>query len=151
MLFITPDLENGRYLYLSTAFWVIGMLGLFSTPRGLTGVRAGVICAALLAGAAGVQMHLRSWGEAARLRDQVLAAAEDVLNTAPCRAVSLAGAPDSVRGAYVFRNGLAEALAFRTGASRSGEAAGGCTFAWDGSSFIRSGDDALPVQATVAR
>jgi hypothetical protein len=150
ILFITPDLANGRYLYLSTAFWVIGLVGLVSRPEGLT--RAGLLagCAVLVVAVVGVQMHLTQWREAARIRERVLVAAEDVLKTAPCTPVALAGAPDSVRGAYLFRNGLAEAIAFRTGAVPT-DTAGGCTFVWDGAAFQPIGSLSVPVQATFDR
>jgi hypothetical protein len=36
ILFITPDLENGRYVYLSTAFWVIALVAVASPSTGLT-------------------------------------------------------------------------------------------------------------------
>jgi hypothetical protein len=150
ILFITPDLENGRYVYLSTAFWVIALVGLVSTPEGLTRVPLLVLGGALVAGAVGVQVHVSSWREAARVRERVLAAAEDVLKTAPCTTVSLAGAPDSVRGAYIFRNGLSEAIAFRWGAVPV-HANGGCEFVWNGSGFQRAEKLSAPIQASFAR
>jgi hypothetical protein len=150
MLFITPDLENGRYLYLSTAFWVTAIIGIFSTSEGLTRARLFGVAATLIAGIAGVQVHLRPWREAAGLRERVLAAAEDVWRTAKCRSVSLAGAPDSVHGAYVFRNGLSEAVAFRTGAVPAA-GSGGCTFVWDGTAFRRADTVSVPVQASFSR
>jgi len=150
ILFITPDLENGRYMYLATAFWVIALIGLATTRDGLTRTPALVVGVALVVGAAGVQWHLTPWREAARLRERVLAAAEDVLKPALCTPVSLAGAPDSVRGAYVFRNGLAEAIAFRTGAVPA-DTVGGCAFVWDGSAFQRTDSLSVPVQATFTR
>lgn len=150
VLFITADLENGRHIYLATAFWVIALIGLISTPDGLTRPPALVVGVAFVVGAVGVQWHLTPWREAARVRDRVLASAEDVLKMAPCTAVSMAGAPDSVRGAYVFRNGLAEAIAFRTGAAPA-DTAGGCAFVWNGSAFQRTGSLSVPVQATFTR
>jgi hypothetical protein len=150
MLFITPDLENGRYLYLSTAFWSIAVVGFATTARGLGRGSLIGLSAALVLGVAGVQWHLGSWREAAALRERVLGSAAEVLQTAPCRPVSLAGAPDSVRGAYVFRNGLAEAIALRTAAVPA-DPSGDCVFLWQGEGFRRATNLALPVQATFAR
>jgi hypothetical protein len=150
MLFVTPDLENGRYLYLSTAFWVVALIALASTPDGLTRGRVLLLGAAIVAGAVGVQMHLTPWREAARIRERVLTAAQSALKNAPCSPISFAGAPDSVRGAYVFRNGLSEAIAFRTGAVGV-PARGGCEFVWNGSAFQRAGTPSGTVQASFAR
>jgi hypothetical protein len=104
----------------------------------------------MVVGAIGVQVHLTSWREAALIREQVLAAAEDTLRNAQCSPVSYLGAPDSVRGAYVFRNGLSEAIALRTGA-KPVQSSGLCTFMWNGSEFQRTFDDTGPVQASLAR
>jgi hypothetical protein len=152
MFFITRDLENARYLYLSTAFWVLAVVGLTAPlAASRTGfATVGVLGLAVAAGVAGVQWHLGAWREAAGLRDRVLSAAQAVIERAPCRAVSLAGVPDSVRGAYVFRNGLTEAVTLRTGAdarSRPGD----CLFLWDGSAFVAAGPHAAPVQGTFSR
>jgi hypothetical protein len=150
ILFITPDLENGRYVYLSTAFWVIALVAVASPSTGLTPGRGLVLGAAIVVGVVGVQVHLSSWREAARIREQVLAAAGDTLKTARCSPVSFVGAPDSVRGAYVFRNGLSEAISFRTGA-KPAPSTSHCTFMWNGSEFQRSTDAVGPVQASIAR
>ena len=133
LLFVTPDLENARYLYLSTAFWVIALVALVSPLDGLTPGRVLVLAAAIAVGVVGVQVHLTSWRDAAQVREQVLAAAANTLKTARCSPVSFVGAPDSVRGAYVFRNGLSEAILFRTGTVPA--PGGNCTFVWNGSEF----------------
>ena len=150
LLFVTPDLENTRYLYLSTAFWAIAVAGMASAPGGLTRVPLVMLAGVLIAGVFGVQMHLTSWKEAARLRERVLAAAEDVLESAPCPTVSFVGAPDSVRGAYVFRNGLSAAIALRTGASPA-HGTGDCEFVWDGSGFQRTATPSAAPQASFLR
>lgn len=150
VLFITPDLENARYLYLSTAFWVIALVGLAGTSGRLTSSPTYIFMGAVVVSVVGVQIHLTSWREAARLRERVLAAAEDVLKTAPCKSVSIGGAPDSVRGAYVFRNGLSEAIAFRTSAVPI-HAIDGCDYVWDGSGFQRTVSLAGAAQASFVR
>lgn len=150
MLFITPDLENARYLYLSTAFWTIGLVALASPSKRLTRGRGLALATAIMVAVVGVQVHLTSWRDAARVRERVLAAAAETLKKAPCSPVSFVGAPDSVRGAYIFRNGLAEAIGFRTGA-RPAPSVAECTFAWNGSDFERSTGVRGPIQASVVR
>jgi hypothetical protein len=148
MLFITPDLENARYLYLSTAFWTIALVAVATPSKRLTRGRGLALATAIIVAVAGVQVHLTSWRDAARVRERVLAAAAQTLKKAPCSPVSFVGAPDSMRGAYVFRNGLAEAIAFRTGA-RPAAPVGECTFAWNGSAFERSTGVRDQIQATM--
>jgi protein O-mannosyl-transferase len=152
MFFITGDLENARYLYLSTAFWVLAVVAFTTTLAASRAgfATAGVLGLAVAAGVAGVQLHLGAWREAAGLRDRVLSAAQAIIERAPCPAVSLAGAPDSVRGAYVFRNGLAEAVTLRTGAVARRRPAD-CRFIWNGSTFIAAGPETAQVQATLSR
>lgn len=87
----------------------------------------------------------------ARLRERVLQAAIDALHLSTCSTTSLAGAPDSVRGAYVFRNGLADAIVLRTGSPARAGAGGVPDALWDGSAFQRAGSLAVPVQATFGR
>ncbi len=158
MLFISADLENARYLYLSTAFWATAVCGMASRPddKARIGSARTVIFVVLIASAAvGVQWHLGAWREAAALRERVLAAAEGAMGTAPCSTVSLAAAPDSVRGAYVFRNGLAEAVAARAAsrwdAAPAAGAPGDCLFVWDGTRFRATSNGPVAVQATFER
>ena len=152
ILFITPDLENGRYLYLSTAFWVIALIGMATVPGRSTPALRLVFIAVIGVGVVGVQVHLASWREAARVRQRVLVAARHLLEVTPCAAVSLGGAPDNVRGAFVFRNGLSEAVAFRTNARPAPSPAGtDCVFVWNGSAFERTTDSSIAVQASFLR
>ena len=166
MLFITADLENARYLYLPAVFWVIAVVGFATAPaasRIRPAVRVG-LGLALAAGTIGVQWHLATWREAARLRDRVLTAAQAAIDTASCSTASLAGAPDSVRGAYVFRNGLGEAMAARIASTpRSAShplradtrsfarGPGDCLFVWNGSAFQIASNGSGHVQATFRR
>lgn len=150
MLFVTRDLENARYLYLSTAFWAIAMMAFASSADGLVRGPLLVALTAIVVGAAGVQIHLSAWRDAANLRDRVLTAAARGLEDSTCGTVSLAGAPDSIHGAYVFRNGLPEALALRTGAVPA-DAPASCLLLWDGTAFRRAASAPGLVQATVTR
>jgi hypothetical protein len=84
MLFITPDLENARYLYLSTAFWATALIAFASPLKRLTRGWGLVGAAAIAVAVGGVQVHLKSWRDAARVREQVLASAANTLKSAPC-------------------------------------------------------------------
>jgi hypothetical protein len=152
LFFITPDLGNARYVYLSTVFWVIVLAGLLDA-RDEDWSRLSrplVVGAAIVLGAIGVQWHVAGWREAAELRERVLTAAQSLVEQAPCPMLSLAGAPDSVEGAYVFRNGLGEATARRTSIDLTNDPAD-CVFEWDGTSFQRTSNPSTPIQATVVR
>jgi hypothetical protein len=93
----------------------------------------------LLVWSVGVRSHLRDWCEAARVRDQVLASAVNRLHDSPCRVLGFTELPDSVGGAYVFRNGFLVALQGRDDLSRKavmGEGGGpGCTVRWQAGEF----------------
>ena len=137
LLYVSPDLENARYLYVSTAFWVIAVAGFAGTSRGMPPLAMMAVSLALLAGVVGIRWHLTPWRDAAGARDRVLMAAETAMQSPSCRVSSFASAPDAIRGAFVFRNGLQEAIAFHTGAKPS-TAAADCSFAWDGMTFRRA-------------
>jgi hypothetical protein len=59
---------------------------------------------------AGTRINGVPWTQAAARRDAVLVAVAQ-LRAGGCTAVWIRNVPDSVRGAYVFRNGLPEAIA----------------------------------------
>jgi hypothetical protein len=150
MLFISADLENSRYVYLSTAFWTIAVAGcVMSGRRRIAATSTAAIGLACIVCAIGTQWHLRAWREAASLRDQVLTAADAVVAAAPCPTVSLAAAPDAWHGAYVFRNGLGEAMARRGATPSALRAPEECTYAWTGSAFEPASGGGPAIQATV--
>jgi hypothetical protein len=69
-----------------------------------------LVIAACGIGAFGVRLNLVPWTRAAAMREEVLSAVERA-STSGCKEVWIRNVPDSVQGAYVFRNGLAEAIA----------------------------------------
>ena len=131
--FVAPDLQGARYLYLSAVGWfflVIALVDGSVSPhrRWLLGV-AVVALASAYAFATG--RHVRPWVEAARLRDKVEASAVQA-GMRRCGAVVVGGLPDTVRGAYVFRNGVAEAFERDLGIqATAGGGTGSCCFVWD--------------------
>lgn len=112
--FIAPDLEGSRYLYLPSAFWAlfIGYVLAHTTVR-REALRVTVLTTVIAIFAVGVRVHLRSWELASGSRDALLASITEAVQHQGCDAVAIDDVPDNVGGAYVFRNGLPEALAMR--------------------------------------
>jgi hypothetical protein len=135
-LFIAPDLQQSRYLYLGTAGWALTLVVASSGGARRAHAVAGAALAALIAfGLAGSRLHQRYWRAAADMRDAVEHAAASNASLRTCGAVDLRNLPDSVAGAYVFRNGVEEAFARDVGISVRGAGAG-CAFRWDGERFV---------------
>jgi hypothetical protein len=108
MVDISSTLQGSRYVYLAAGGWSILTASLvFAMPRRLD---LAIAACLLLVWMAGARMNARPWMQAAQMRDEVRSAAARA-RAAGCTMVWISAPPDSVRGAYVFRNGLAEALA----------------------------------------
>lgn len=112
---MAPDLEGSRYFYLPSAGWAILIVGLSAT--GLSKLRVGrrtqvaLGVLAVLAWATVVRVHLVPWTEAADLREETVREAMVVMAANGCGpGSSFQDVPDSVRGAYVFRNGFPEVM-----------------------------------------
>jgi hypothetical protein len=85
-------------------------------------------------GSVAARMHLRPWTDAASLRDAVLHAAAANGRLRQSGDPVLADLPDSVSGAYVFRNGAREAFASGVGlriTAVTSVTTGPCSFRWD--------------------
>jgi hypothetical protein len=137
MFFIAPDLQGTRYLYLASVGYAVMLLALASAG-GARSFVAGSIPKAMLVvlvmlGMAGVRWHLEPWLEAAALRDRVVMAARSVTRERGCETATFVDAPDAARGAYIFRNGLSEALGMRLPQSHDAR----CVFRWDGQQFVQ--------------
>jgi hypothetical protein len=117
LFFVAPDLQGSRYLYLPAVGWVALLVALAGEPTGdhdglfISRAASIALAALIVAGAGGVWFHQEPWRRAAALRNQVEAAARADTRLAACPAVRLRDLPDSVDGAYVFRNGAIEAFA----------------------------------------
>ncbi len=134
--FISPHLEGSRYLYLAAPAWVLLLTGLLRSAFGArpSWLAAAVAAMVVLLSAFGVMLNLRPWIAAAELRDVVLREARLARNGADCRAFTFEGVPDSLDGAYVFRNGFDAAV----GESATSPSGMDCRFRWDGSRFVRN-------------
>jgi hypothetical protein len=131
---VSETLEGARFLYLATVGWAALLTAMaFATPRPLWRVVA--VGAIATAGAFGVREHLKPWAQAAAVRDAVIEDLRSSRIVRDCDRVALLDVPDSVQGAYVFRNGMAEAAQAMNVSITSPDAAGPCVFRWSGDHF----------------
>lgn len=135
-LYITPDLQGSRYLYLPAVGWSILVVGMVQTASASASVRPVARTAALVlvlaAHAVALRMHVVHWREAADLRDATLQSALQVMAARGCGPASAFTVTDSWRGAFVFRNGFPEALQ-RLGPPAEGRP---CRLRWEGGRFV---------------
>jgi hypothetical protein len=109
---ILPDLQGSRYVYLASAWWSIAVAAALLEGWTTAGQRAaaGAVTLVLVSAAAvATTAHLEPWIEARNVRDRVLREVTALPST--CIQASAPAAPDHVDGAYVFRNGLNQAIA----------------------------------------
>jgi len=149
MFFVSADLQGSRYLYLSACGWAILLSVLLLDSSRAAPARLGLLMTAALAlvWAGGTRLHLADWEGASRLRDRVLASADSQLRRTDCGVVHFTGIPDSVGGAYVFRNGFLEAIgaAATAGAGATGSPdkplLPACTVEWHDDAFRHAAAD----------
>jgi hypothetical protein len=130
LLFISADLQGARYLYLGSVAWsmlIAVLVRTFPDAQRILIVTPIVVIFALA-----VRSHQSSWSAAARERDRVLTAYRQGGLT--CRPDEARRLPDHVGGAYVFRNGFAEAIAAMKPSIENSEP---CTLDWDGERLTR--------------
>ena len=133
VVFLAPDNQGTRYFYLPLVSWAGLVAAIGATSRlhsWFTWVPAAAVGATVALGAYGVPAHLVFWQHAADRRDVVEQAARDDGRMRACGTVALRGLPDSVEGAYVFRNGAPEAFRRDLGIRVDPNAGPLCTFEW---------------------
>ena len=135
LLFISADLQNSRYVYLSCTFWCLFAVGVATSISSHRTVQLITATVAIGISILGVRWNLRPWHDAAALRERILEAAIS-LPVQECASVAFSSVPETIRGAYVFRNGLPEALRF-AGMQPSVLQSSDCRFRWDGQRFQR--------------
>jgi hypothetical protein len=109
---VGADLQGSRYLYLPTCLWAVALTSswIVPAPRRIERyLRLSTFVIALLLAAIATERHQRPWIDAASIRDVTLGSI--AVLPGDCRRVFVIAAPDNVRGAYVARNSLPEALA----------------------------------------
>ncbi len=131
-LYVGPDLQGARFLYLATPGWAVLISTLASATRSPYGQRLSLLAVAALAVASlvGVTRHLQPWQEAGAARARIEQALQSDERIRRCQSLALTGLPDTVRGAYVFRNGAAEALARLSHQTLAPSADAACSFEW---------------------
>jgi hypothetical protein len=132
--YVAPTLEGSRYLYLPAAGWALALASAL-VPSDLRWMRpvGWVAVALLLAIFAGRIMQERDmWLEAARVRDVLLTDAARLARQMSCRSLEVENPPDNVRGVFVFRQGLPQALAPLTDRHGSNS----CVLRWTGSDLV---------------
>lgn len=102
------DTQGERFLYLPTAFYASGVAYLFAwTPGRLARLRAAALGCVLVFYAAALWVTNRTWADASLLSQSI---AGELAAQSTRDSVLLLNAPDNLRGAYVYRNGLERAL-----------------------------------------
>lgn len=132
VLFVSPDLQGSRYLYLPSIGYAVCLSVLLSHGhrRAMRLIGTSILVMMVSFFTVGVRIHLDSWRAAAARRDAVQLAAKTDSRLQACRAVALDGLPDNVRGAYVLRNGGQFAVA-EVGLTMTPTAPPACSFRWD--------------------
>ena len=133
--FVAENLEGSRYLYLPLVGWCLLLIDLVPEyGRARLPALAGILLLVPL-GVWGIRQHLKDWVAAASARDAVIAEARRELTRSGCSRVQFTEVPETVGGAFVFRNGLSTALeAEKLPGSGTGAP---CTLAWRGDRFER--------------
>lgn len=116
MFHVAANLEGSRYVYLPAAGFALLLASLVgaaarAVPGYLAAPTIGVLVV-VLAGpsAAAIPDEVGRWHAAARTRDLVLAGLRSHPAAAECSSFQAEGPADNVDGAFVFRNGLSQAL-----------------------------------------
>lgn len=127
--FVSPLLEGSRYLYLSSVGFALALASLANVSTRLR--RAGHIAliALVVCGVTGARVHQGFWQAAGVERDEVIQSASVNPTIRNCPEVALLDLPDNHRGAYVLRNGVAEAFA-QVSIEVTHNAPSDCIFRW---------------------
>ncbi len=133
ILVIPGDLQASRYVYLAGVGWAFALVIAASTGASRASLARWPMLALgvlIVIFAAATRAHLWHWQDAAAERDAAVTAIVHAQQVRACPDVAIANPPDSVRGAYVFRNGLFEALAARGIVLVATPQRAECAFSW---------------------
>ena len=131
ILVVPGDLQASRYLYLAGVGWALMLATAARPARGAIATLPMIALGLVIVIAAGAtRAHLWHWQDAATERDLALNAIVETQKQRGCPDLSVSNPPDTVRGAYVFRNGLAEALAARGVVLADTPQRSECAFEW---------------------
>ena len=121
LFFVGPFLEGARYVYLPAAAFSILLAVLAGTAAGWIARPGGgrrlafasIVVVVVGSAVPATMTDLERWRRAASTRDTVLEVVRSNGNRLDCTTFTVQGSADSIDGAYVFRNGLREALELR--------------------------------------
>jgi hypothetical protein len=141
-LYIGANLEGSRYLYLPMAGWAIFLAVTAERTAALGRWLLPVVAVCGVAGVGVSVLHSRSliadWSAAAAHRDAILREATRSVEQSACRSAHFVAAPDSYRGAQLFKNGLDEAVrASMVKPAKDAPDGQPCELTWDGAHFVR--------------
>ena len=110
-LFVSPDLQGARYLYLPSVAWALLLADALPLERATTRIAAiAGVAIVMTMSALATRAHVSKWTAAAAVRDRAL---DDVAaRVATCGTATIA-VPADHHGVYIFVNGLTEALRIR--------------------------------------
>ena len=139
---VSATLEGSRYLYLPTAGFALLVALLLGNVARRFGpslapliVVLGVVVLAIPSLAA-TRVELERWSQAAGLRDQILTSYVKVVPPDFCSTFVAEGIVDNIDGAYVLRNGFAQALR-EMGAPTDPTAGSPCRITWTDHLVVR--------------
>lgn len=130
--YVSPTLEGSRYLYLPAVGFALVLSASVSGPVRRTWLPALALMVTIVVYLGALHEERAVWRQAATTRDEVLAQAEVRVRSDHCRTIQILDAPDNVRGAYVFREGLSDAMAGMPFDADGVE----CNFRWNGASLV---------------
>jgi hypothetical protein len=140
---VSPTLEGSRYVYLPAVGFAMLLASLMAAlARTASRDSAPVLIGALFLVFAAPSVRplgaeIGRWNDAARLRDAILGQVAGDVDFARCRSFTAAAPVDNVDGAYVFRNGLDQALGSRRGGVPAGrESTDRCQVSWLGDRVV---------------
>jgi hypothetical protein len=143
LLHVSPTLEGSRYVYLPAVGFAMLLASLMAAlARTASPDSAPVLIGALFLVFAAPSVRplgaeIGRWHDAARLRDAILGQVARDADFARCRSFTAEALVDNVDGAYVFRNGLEQALGARRGGGSTGrEPTNRCQVSWLGDRIV---------------
>jgi hypothetical protein len=110
MMYVAPDLQGSRYLYLPSVAWSILLADLLPRRGVRRPIAVGLTALMLMAFCIATRAHIEHWVRAGQIRDRVL---EELDVRLPSCGNGVLSVPSAHNGAYIFRNGLSEALQMR--------------------------------------
>lgn len=113
ILYLSPDHAGGRLLYLPIALGIVLLAASSTTaPEKIVLLRRPALLAVLTVWSLGTMTHALDWMRAGREVRATLAALDEIPDH-PGVEIALVDASEVIDGAYVFRNGLDEAVDLR--------------------------------------